>query len=252
MKNFISQKNLISLAGILLIVLIWKLASVLAASEQIVPSPGKTIISTLNILSDPGFWPDIGKTIVRGLTGFVISLFLALIIGIPAGMNRNFFIFINPLLVTIRSTPVVSVILLAIIWLGNETVPVFIALLTMFPVICINIIEGIRNVDRDLIEMSKVYEVRQKYIIKDIYLPSIVPFLTGGISNALGFGWRAIIIGEVLSQPLRGIGTRMQESQSYLLVSELIAWTLIAVIISYLFEILIRRIEKKLVVWKQD
>ncbi len=252
MKNFISKKNLISFAGILLIILIWKLASIVASSEQIVPSPGKTLVSTFDILSNRALWPDIGYTVLRGLTGFILSLVLAFIIGVPAGINQNFFLFINPLLVTIRSTPVVSIILLAIIWLGNESVPVFIALLTMFPVICLNIIEGIRNVDPDLIEMGRVYQVKSRNILKDIYLPSIIPFLTGGISNALGFGWRAIIIGEVLSQPVRGIGSRMQESQSYLLVSEVIAWTLIAVIVSYLFEIMIRRFEKRIVVWKQD
>jgi NitT/TauT family transport system permease protein len=79
-----------------------------------------------------------------------------------------------------------------------------------------------------------------------------VPFLTGGISNALGFGWRAVIIGEVLSQPRHGIGTQMQESQIFLLVSELIAWTLIAVLISYLFELAIRNTETKLVKWKKN
>lgn len=251
MKNFISKKNLISLAGILLLLLIWKLASLAAASEQIVPSPGKTILTTWNILTDPHFWPDIMNTVFRGLAGFLVSIFLAFLFGVPAGINHNIFLFINPLLVTIRSTPVISIILLAIIWLGNESVPVFIALLTMFPVICVNIIEGIRNVDEDLIEMSTIYKVKSSRILREVYLPSIVPFLTGGISNALGFGWRAIIIGEVLSQPLKGIGTRMQESQSYLLVSEVIAWTLIAVIVSWLFENMVRSLEKRFVVWKK-
>jgi NitT/TauT family transport system permease protein len=182
----------------------------------------------------------------------LISLFVAILFGIPAGLKKDFFHFINPLLVTIRSTPVISIILLAIIWLGNEMVPVFIALLTMFPVICVNIIEGIGSVDKDLIEMSKVYKVKQHRIIKEVYFPAITPFLTGGISNALGFGWRAIIIGEVLSSPLKGIGTQMRESQSYLLVSQLIAWTLIAIIVSYIFELIIRKIEKNLVTWKRD
>jgi len=66
----------------------------------------------------------------------------------------------------------------------------------------------------------------------------------------MGFGWRAIIIGEVLSQPQYGIGTLMQEAQTYLLVKELIAWTLIAIIISYLFEFSVRKIEQKALVWK--
>jgi len=66
----------------------------------------------------------------------------------------------------------------------------------------------------------------------------------------MGFGWRAIIIGEVLSQPQFGIGTAMQTAQTYLLVKEVIAWTIIAIIISYFFEMLLRRVERKIVVWR--
>ena len=250
MKNFITKGKLCNLAGIFMIIILWQVASLIADSAQIVPSPGITFLSTWKILTSPEFWPDMINTIFRGITGFIISLLFAFIVGIPAGIHKNLFLFLNPLLVTIRSTPVISIILLAIIWLGNENVPVFIAFLTMFPIICLNLIEGIGNVDEDLVEMGRVYKVKQSRIIREVYLPSIIPFLTSGISNALGFGWRAIIIGEVLSQPLQGIGTQMQLSQSYLLVSELIAWTIIAIIISYFFEMIVRKVEKKLVVWK--
>lgn len=250
MKNFITRKKIISFAGILLLILIWQIASNVYQSEHILPSPLMTLVTALEILADPELWPSILITILRGLEGFAISLFLSLIIGIPAGIYRSFFHFINPLLVTIRSTPVISFILLAIIWFGNEQVPVFIAILTMFPVICLNVIEGIRNVDEDLVEMGRTYNISNRGILKDIYIPSIIPFLTGGISNALGFGWRAIIIGEVLSQPRWGIGARMQDAQTFLMVSELIAWTLIAIIISYLFEYIVRIFEKRMLRWK--
>ena len=98
--------------------------------------------------------------------------------------------------------------------------------------------------------MGHVYKVNKRRILLGISIPSILPFLTGGISNALGFGWRAIIIGEVLSQPFMGIGTRMQDAQIFLMVSELIAWTLIAIIISYIFEALMRMVETKIVTWR--
>jgi NitT/TauT family transport system permease protein len=153
-------------------------------------------------------------------------------------------------LVTIRSTPVISLILLALIWFDVNQVPVFIALLTMFPFICTNVIDGIRNVDENLIEMAQIYNVSQGRIIKDIYLPAISPFIFSGASSAMGFGWRAIIIGEVLSQPQYGIGTFMQNAQTYLLVDKVIAWTVIAIILSYIFENLIRFIQKKTIVWR--
>jgi NitT/TauT family transport system permease protein len=250
MKNFITKNRIINIFAVTLLFFIWKLVSLWVGSEQLVPSPEKTILAIIDVVSRESFWPSLLTTIGRGILGFVISVVLAVLMGIPAGINSTFFLFINPLLVTFRSTPVISIILLAIIWLGNEMVPVFIAVLTMFPIICTNIIDGIRNVDKDLIEMGTTYRVTKRRIIRDIYLPSISPFLTSGISNALGFGWRAIIIGEVLAQPRFGVGTQMQNAQIFLQVSELIAWTLIAILVSSLFEFFVRIAEKKLVRWK--
>ena len=250
MKNFITKSNITAIAGIFLFFLVWEVISLIAGSEQIFPSPATTLVSLVKIFGREGFWASFLLTILRGLSGFLISLVLAFMIGIPAGLSRTFYLMVSPFIVTMRSVPVISLILLAIIWLGNENVPVFIALLTMFPIMVTNIIDGIKNVDRNLLEMGRVYGIKQSSKIKEISIPSILPFLFSGISSALGFGWRAIIIGEVLSQPKYGIGTEMQNAQIYLEVSELIAWTLLAVIISYIFEWSIRRVQKKIIIWK--
>jgi NitT/TauT family transport system permease protein len=145
---------------------------------------------------------------------------------------------------------VISLILLALIWFKVDYVAIFIAFLTMFPFICTNVIDGIKNADRDLIEMAQVYKIKHTKIIKEVYLPAITPFIFSGASSAMGFGWRAIIIGEVLSQPQFGIGTLMQSAQTYLLVKEVIAWTIIAIVISSVFELIIRKIEKAIIIWK--
>ena len=250
MKISTTKNKRITLLSVLFLVGLWKIGSVIIDSELILPSPESTVISVYGLFTESNFIAIIGATILRGLTGFAISFILALILGIAAGMNDGFNAFLQPILVTIRSTPVISLILLALIWFDVSQVPVFIALLTMFPFICTNIIEGIRNVDYDLIEMAQVYNVNRKHIIRDIYLPAITPFLFSGASSAMGFGWRAIIIGEVLSQPQYGIGTFMQNAQTYLLVDKVIAWTIIAILLSYLFENLIRVVQKKVVVWK--
>ncbi len=250
MRNFITKNRLISITGILLLFLVWKVISILAGSEQIFPSPEKTLIAVIRFFEKDDICISILYTISRGLSGFVISFLLAFFIGIPSGLNRSVYLLVHPFLVVVRSTPVISLILLSIIWLGNERVPVLIAILTMFPIMATNIIDGIRNVDISLIEMGRIYGISKKRIVQEISIPSIIPFLTSGISSAMGFGWRAIIIGEVLAQPRFGIGTQMQNSQIYLQVSELIAWTFIAIIISYIFEWILRTIEKGIIKWK--
>src|SRR6056297_1684586 len=252
MKISITRNKAITILSVLFLIGLWKAGSMIVSSELILPSPEKTAIAVGKLFINEEFVQIIGSTILRGLTGFLISFVLAIILGIAAGINENFYAFLQPILVTIRSTPVISFILLALIWFDVNQVPVFIALLTMFPFICTNIIDGIRNVNPKLLVMAKIYRVKTRNIIRDIYLPAISPFILSGVSSAMGFGWRAIIIGEVLSQPEYGIGTFMQNAQTYLLVDKVIAWTVVAIALSYLFDHGIRFIEKQNLTWKKS
>jgi NitT/TauT family transport system permease protein len=123
-------------------------------------------------------------------------------------------------------------------------------MLTMFPFISTNVSDGIRSIDPELTVMASFYKVSRKRIIREVYIPAIMPFIISGASSALGIGWRAIIIGEVLSQPVYGIGTMMQNAQTFLNVDKVIAWTIVAVLISYGFEKTIRLIESKFLIWR--
>ncbi|MCE5346698.1 MAG: ABC transporter permease [Bacteroidales bacterium] len=250
MKISITKKRYLSLASVLFMLAVWKTLSVHFGSDFILPSPETTLIKTIKLFGDKIFLATIGTTILRGVIGFVISVILGIGIGVIAGINENFNAFIRPMLVVIRSTPVISLILLALIWLNPGLVPVFIGMLTMFPFICTNVSDGIRNVDRDLIEMATFYKVSQRRIVREVYIPAILPFIISGASSAMGIGWRAIITGEVLSQPKYGIGTVMQGAQTFLNVDAVIAWTILAVLISYGFEKTIRWSERKLIVWR--
>ncbi len=250
MKISSSKNRGYTLLSILFLLGTWKVASMLIGSELILPAPEQTALSVGELFLEQDFIRIVSATIVRGLLGFAISFLLAIILGTWAGISAPFHAFLQPILVTIRSTPVISLILLALIWFDVGQVPVFIAILTMFPFICTNIAEGIRNLDPKLIVMARIYRVPTRRILKDIYLPGISPFIFSGVSSAMGFGWRAIIIGEVLSQPQYGIGTFMQNAQTYLLVDKVIAWTVIAIVLSYLFDQLIQLIEKYSLTWK--
>jgi ABC-type nitrate/sulfonate/bicarbonate transport system ATPase subunit len=131
------------------------------------------------------------------------------------------------------------------LWFSPDGLPVFIALLTMFPVLYQNMLSGFEQVDVRLVEMAKVFGRKQLSLLSEIYIPSAQNLIFAGVATATGFGWRAIIIGEVLAQPVSGIGSRMKEAQAYINVSELIAWTFVAIAVSFLFEFLIKKISGK-------
>jgi NitT/TauT family transport system permease protein len=250
MKISFTKKQTISFLSVVVMVIVWKILAIYFDSDFIVPQPEDTFLTVVKVFGDGSFILVAGTTIIRGIIGFTVSGILGVGIGVLAGINPGFNAFINPMLVSIRSTPVIALILLALIWFSPDVVPVIIAMLTMFPFICTNVVDGIRSVDKGLIEMARFYRTSRIRIIREVYIPAIMPFIISGASSAMGIGWRAIIIGEVLSQPQYGIGTRMQSAQTFLNVEAVIAWTLIAVLISYGFEKMIRWGERKIVTWK--
>jgi NitT/TauT family transport system permease protein len=194
---------------------------------------------------------ELFSTLLRGLAGFFIAFLLALILGILAAWKAGIFSFFKPLLIVIRSTPVVAFILLLLIWFETNHVPVIIAFITMFPIIYTNITKGLHEVDASLKEMIQVYQLSKAQKFHSVYLPSISAFLFSGASTALGFGWRAIIIGEVLSQPVHGIGSRMREAYGYFEVKEVISWAILVVLLSFAFDMLLSGLEKFTVKWKK-
>lgn len=244
------NKRYISLASVICMLVVWKILSLHLRSDFVLPSPEKTLVTTLTLFGNSGFLATVGTTILRGLTGFIISGILGIATGIITGINPSINAFLQPILVTIRSIPVISIILLALIWFHPGAVPVFIGMLTMFPFITTNVSDGIRSIDSELVVMATFYRISRKRIIREVYIPAIMPFIVSGASSALGIGWRAIIIGEVLSQPEYGIGTMMQTAQTFLNVDAVIAWTVIAVLISFIFEKMIRWVESKFITWR--
>jgi len=250
MKISFTGKRTWGVASVVFIVAVWKLLSLLLGSEFVLPSPEKTLLTTLKLFGERDFLAVVGSTVARSLAGFALSMVLGIGLGVAAGTDARFNAFLQPILVTIRSIPVIALILLALIWFTPGSVPVFIALLTMFPFICINVIDGIKSVDPDLKEMAAFYRVGRLRIIRELYIPGIMPFIISGASSAMGIGWRAIITGEVLSQPRYGIGTLMQGAQTFLNVDAVIAWTIVAVVISFAFERIIRWGEHQLTAWK--
>ena len=251
MKTSSSNRNIaIAAISVTVFIALWSLAAWKVNSEHILPGPWKTLVATVRLFADPSFLAVVGHTLLRGLLGFAIAVVAGLGLGIAGGLSDGFNAFMRPWVVIMRSTPVVAFILLALIWFKNDSVPVFIGVLTMFPMIYINIVDGIRSVDGKTVEMARFYGIDRPRMVREVYLPAIAPFVVSGVSSAVGIGWRAIVVGEVLSQPRYGIGTVMHSAQTFLQVEVLIAWTFVAILLGALFEWLIRLAERLIIKWR--
>ncbi|HBC98046.1 MAG TPA: ABC transporter permease, partial [Clostridium sp.] len=161
---------------------------------------------------------------------------IGIVLGVIAGLNRLVEEILDPLIITMKATPVMSIIIIALIWFTSSHVVIFTAILICFPIVYTNVIQGIKSVDKGLIQMANVYKVKGKYLLKDIYLPSIKNYIVSGILMCLGIGWKVSVASEVLSTPNYSIGLNILNSKTTLETPELFAWTIVVVILSFTFE----------------
>ncbi len=249
MTNSITKNRYLTIGSILVFILAWKLLAVFLGKEIILPSPEVTMRSLWMILHSENFWPSVGATVFRGTTGFIISCCLGLLLGLGAGFSTVIYWLLQPWIVIIRTTPVMSIIILAIIWLQTDMVPIFVTFLMIFPIIYANVVAGIKNVDRQLLEMARLYRVKNRRIILELFFPSLLPYLAAGASTAMGMAWKVIIAAEILSQPVFAIGSNLMDAKVNLATAQVLAWTVVAIIISFIFEYFLQALELKLKTW---
>ena len=248
MKVFTSgtDKKLLGIISAAGLVLLWKLASVLIGTDIILPAPETVFLRLVKIIMSAEFRLAAGSTILRTLYGLLISFILGFSAGIACGTNKTIDALLSPVVSTARTVPVMSIILLAMIWFKTDFVPVFVCVLMIFPILTANVKQGVSSVNRKLLDFGKVYGLTRAEILLEITIPSVVPFVLAGLRAAIGVAWKVVIAAEVLSQPLHAVGTGLQFSQMNLETSEVLAWTVIAVFLSWLSEMLLDVFIKKI------
>ena len=214
-----------TLAGIAVLLLVWEIGARIYGSGLILPGPLPVLGRFAALIQTRRFLEALGASFLRVLGGIAIAVPLGIIVGIAAGLDNRFRYFIKPLFSVIAATPVISVILIAFLILGSGKTPVFTAFLMIFPVMTSNIIEGISRTDKRLKEMAVAFKLSFGETLRCLYIPSLVPFILGGLKSSLSLCWKVVVAAEVLVQPFTSLGSGMQQAKAQLETPELFAWT---------------------------
>jgi NitT/TauT family transport system permease protein len=221
---------------------VWQIAALRVGADIILPSPLLVMAEFLKLVLSREFGPALAATFARGLEAFAFSCLAGIVLGFAAGSSRNFEAALAPILTTIRATPILALILLALLWFPAGFVPVFAAFLMAFPVMASAAAEGARAAPRELLEMSQLFKVPARRELFELRLPAAMPQLLAGARSAIGLCWKVVVTGEVLSQPVRAIGTGMQSSRVLLETPRVFAWAMAAILLCGLSEWLFGRL----------
>lgn len=238
MTNFsINLKKLLkSILSVTFWIFVWFIIAKIVNREVLVASPFSVLKRMIELGQTQIFWISALMSMVRILIGFIIGVVSAIIFAVLAVRFKIVDILLEPLLIIIKSTPVASFIILAIVWLELTHVPIFASFLMVFPVMWTNIYTGIKSTDKDLLEMVNIFKFKKSKVLTKLYVPSVMPYFTSGCITSIGLSWKAGIAAEVLCTPRDSIGKYLHESKIYLETADLFAWTIVIIILSLLLE----------------
>ncbi|MGL4345060.1 MAG: ABC transporter permease [Cellulosilyticaceae bacterium] len=211
---------------------IWQVACWGIGSELLLPSPISTMVALGHLVVTPAFYINILYTFYRVIIGVGISMVIGVLTAIGAYYIGWFEAFIKPLIIALKVTPVMAVIVLALLWFEATNIPIFTCFLMCYPIVYTNVLMGFKTVDKDLLEMAQVFKVSRGRVLKQIYRPHIKPYLEAALRLVVGLAWKVIIAAEVLAVPAYSMGYNLLSAKVYLETAELFAWVIVIIVLS--------------------
>ena len=246
------ERKLFKILKIFLIALfwfgVWEVLSLIIGKPLLFPSPIDVIEKLFNLIITWSFWKTTLLSLYRVGLGILIAIVSGALIGLLCSFSKIVYEIISPFVTVIKSTPVASFIILLIVLIdnGSEITPIIISSLMVFPIVFSNIYQGMNNIDKNLIEVCRIYKIPFKKQLSSFYIPSIMPYFSSALLSSIGLGWKAGIAAEVLCVPKISIGTELFNAKTYFENIDVFAWTVTVIIISLIFELVIMRLFKVL------
>lgn len=198
------------------------------------------------------FAGDIGSSIFRIVMGFLVSVALALPLGIVIGCFKAAEGLLSPLISFVRYLPVPALLPLCILWFGiGEGEKIIIVFVGVFFQLVLIVADIVRNVPSELLEISYTLGARTKDAIFKVILPYSLPYIFDSLRVTIGWAWGWVMLAELVGAS-QGIGFMILKSQRYLLNANMVFGLLVLGGLGILTDLVFVTIGKVLFKWKES
>ncbi len=209
---------------------VWSLLS-WRYGAYVLPSPLSVVAGLGGILASGEIWTHTGASLARIAVGFGAAVVLALGMGLAAFVSPLARGVVHDALAVLNATSVFVWIVISLIWFGlSHWAPIFTTFMITLPVVASNIVEGVENVDRRLLEMGDAYRLSGGEKFRAIVIPSTLPYLLAGMKVGFGLALKVSVVAEIFGVT-SGIGYIMNYSREILATQMVFAWALVMILI---------------------
>lgn len=202
------------------------------------------------LVADGELWPHLWATAVAAFAGLIVGLILGIGLGFAAALSPLLAELLEPVMIMLNAIPRVILAPLFVIWLGiGLASKLALATILVAVLIFFAVFNGIKEVDRRLVERVRTLGGGRSTLIQEVYVPSVTTWVMGNFKVAVGFAFTGAVVGEFVASS-RGLGYLLQFAQSTYNAALTIA--LIVIIMAFVLVLfaLAERLERRLLRWR--
>lgn len=216
-----------------------------------IPSPAEVVGAAVQLAANGTLWTDIGASLSRVLTGFILGTSLAIPVGFLMGWYGWARGLMEPWVQFFRTVPPLAIIPLAIVLMGiGEQPKIFVIFLAAFLSCVISTFQGVVQVDRTLINAARVLGAKDGRIFTKVVVPASTPFILVGMRVGLGSAWATVVAAELIAAQ-QGLGFRMQQAQIYYQLPTIFVGIIVIGALGLVMDRTLLWVEAKLTGWQE-
>ena len=227
--------NLKKFLGYVFLILIWTIAYYVINNPIILPSIWQLLERTFELFKTGEIFSPLLSSLYRVFVAILISVVLGVIFSLIA-YSFNIRDFFSPLMSILKSTPVVSLVLIILFFTNSQNLSSIVVILIITPIVYANILNGLDSIDIEKLEFAKVFKLSPWVKFRYIELPVIINKILFSMVVCVGIALKAAVTAEVIAGGSKGLGSLLYLSKISFEMVDLLSVTLIIVLSSYIIE----------------
>ena len=240
----------IRIGSVILFLAVWQVAAEFADSD-ILPAPFSVLQSMFAHIDDGDLLFHVGVTLARVVVSFFLAMALGVAVGIAMGRFKTWDAALDGVLVLALNMPALVVIILCYIWFGlGEFAAILAVTVNKFPIVVVNMREGARAVDKDLLQVAEVFRLDRRRRLFQVYLPQLYPYLLSSARSGLALVWTIVLVVELLGRS-NGVGFKLGIFFQFFDITSILAYSFafIAVVMAIEY-LIIAPLDRRLLEWR--
>jgi NitT/TauT family transport system permease protein len=243
---------LLSFLGIIVFLGIWQLvASLHLVPSFFLPSPRVVLDAIVSLATQGSLFTDIGASLFRIIAGFLVSIVIALPLGIIFGTSKKTEAVAEPIVAFVRYIPPSAFIPLIIVWLGvGEWGKIVLIFFGVAPYLTLLVADTVHAIRKELIEAAVMLGASKSDLIFKVVLPYSMPAIWDSFRIMFGAAWTFVIIAEILGSS-SGLGHLMIESQRFLRTDNIFAGIVVIGVLGILTDYFFKATARVMFPWNR-